>query len=274
MKLGFYGGVFVLALSGAAVFGAFQSIKPLPSAAPAPTMDTATIPTSDAPAALPDRATLHAEIRDYILRNPEVLVEAFEVLEQRQQLAEAQQDAQRVLANADALWNDPNSYVGGNVDGTITIVEFLDYKCGFCKRAHPEMKALLANHDDIRIIRKEFPILGQESILASRAAIAVLLNDGPEVYNDMSDSLMSFGGQITENVLRRFAQRAGADADAMLASMNDVEVSRIIQSNRALGQRLAISGTPSFIFGDRLVRGFLPLDRMEDTVALLRRLEN
>lgn len=277
MKSNLFAGLFGAALLGATAVGVFYA--PEPAAPLAPTTPATAEPAAALPPApgfeeISDRRALHAEIRDYILRNPEVLVEAFEVLEQRQQLAEAQADVQRVNANADALWNSPTDYVGGNVDGPITIVEFLDYKCGFCKRAHPEMQALLERNDDIRIIRKEYPILGQESIVASRAAISVLLNDGPEAYSEMSDNLMEFGGQITENVLVRFAERSGADADAMLARMNDVEVNRIIQNNRALAQRMGISGTPTFVFGDRLVRGFLPLDRMEETVAILRRLEN
>lgn len=278
-SLGVFGAGIALAVLVA--FGAAwpHLVAPTPAQPDAPRVATTEARVAEAPAPVPlgeglslDRDTLHAEIRDYIIRNPEVLVEAFEVLEQRQQLAEAQADFTRVRDNAEALWSDPNSYVGGNLEGEIVIVEFLDYKCGFCKRAHPEVKALIERNDDIKLIRKEFPILGTESILASRAAIAVLLNDGPEAYASMSDSLMAFGGQVNENVIRRFAERAGADPDAMLARMDDVEVSRIIQSNRALGQRLGISGTPSFVFGERLVRGFLPLAQMEETVALLRRM--
>ncbi|MEL6583607.1 MAG: DsbA family protein [Pseudomonadota bacterium] len=271
-------GALVLGLLGVGVAWPLLD-RGAPLSATAPRIEAPLAREAEAPAPVPlnqplglDRETLHAEIRDYIIRNPEVLVEAFDVLEQRQQLAEAQADFARVRDNAEALWSDPNSFVGGNLDGEIVIVEFLDYKCGFCKRAHPEVKALIERNDDIKLIRKEFPILGPESILASRAAISVLLNDGPEAYASMSDSLMSFGGRVTENVLRRFAERAGADADAMMAKMEDVEVSRIIQSNRALGQRLGISGTPSFVFGERLVRGFLPLPQMEETVTLLRRM--
>lgn len=277
MKIGVYGAAFGLFIAIAMIAGAFL---PFTNVNQPEISDNKTglSMAATAPAAvttdLSDTAALHAEIRNYILRNPEVLVEAFEILEQRQQLENVQADFERVSANADALWNDPASYVGGNPDGPIVIVEFLDYKCGFCKRAHPEMKALIERNDDIRLIRKEFPILGPESILGSRAAIAVLLNDGPEAYNSFSDSLMEFGGQIREPVLRRLAERAGADADAMMETMNTVEVNRIIQANRALGQRLGISGTPSYVFGDRLVRGFLPLDRMEETVSILRRIEN
>ncbi|MEL7215683.1 MAG: DsbA family protein [Pseudomonadota bacterium] len=258
-------GIGVAQAPAPAVVQSSDALPPVPAALAAPSAPT--LPADE-------RAAFEQVIRDYLIENPEVLVEAFSVLEERQMLAEAQADFDRVRANADALWNDPESWVGGNLEGEITIVEFVDYKCGFCKRAKPEVDALVAANADVRIIRKEFPILGPESVLASRAALAVLRTEGPDAYASLSDQLMSFTGTVTESVLRRFAERAGADPDAMFAQMDSVEISRQIQSNRALAQRLGITGTPSFIFGERLVRGFLPQAQMEQTLELIRNINN
>ena len=273
-------GPIALAMATAGAFALGISIALAP--APATRQSNDAFPPVPAALAFPSAPPLHAEeraafgqvIRDYLIENPEVLVEAFRVLEERQMLAEEQADFERVRANADALWNDSESWIGGNLDGEITIVEFIDYKCGFCKRAKPEVDALVAANADVRIIRREFPILGPESVLATRAALSVLNTDGPDAYEALSDQLMTFTGPITENVLRRFAERAGADADAMIAGMDDVEISQQIQSNRALAQRLGITGTPSFIFDERLVRGFLPQAQMEQTLELIRNINN
>ena len=214
-----------------------------------------------------ERDAFRAEIRAYLLDNPEVLMEAIEVLEQRQAEAQAANDETLLQVNADDIYNDPSSWVGGNVDGDVTIVEFLDYRCGYCRRAHPEVAELIASDGNIRLIVKEFPILGEESVLASRFALGVRVVEGDDAYADINDRLMTIRGNISEEGLSDLSESLGYNTKAVFDAMNSAEVQEAIQRNRALGQRLSINGTPSFIFGDQMVRGYVPLDAMRQIVS-------
>ncbi len=134
-----------------------------------------------------ERDAFRAEIRAYLLDNPEVLMEAIAVLEERQASQQAQGDIDLVSVNAEAIFNDGYSWVGGNPDGDITVVEFMDYRCGYCKKAHPEVTELLGTDGNIRFIVKEFPILGDQSVLAARFAIAVKKVMGDDAYGRAHD---------------------------------------------------------------------------------------
>jgi len=214
-----------------------------------------------------ERDQFRAEVRAYLLDNPEVLMEAIAVLEARQAEEQAAGDAGLLQVNAEEIYNDPTSYVGGNPDGDITIVEFLDYRCGYCKRAHPEVAELIASDGNIRLIVKEFPILGEQSVLASRFAIAVHMVEGDDAYKIVNNELMTMRGNMTEAALSDLSESLGFTTKAVFDAMNSEDVKAVIDRNRALGQRLQINGTPSFIFGDQLVRGYVPLDAMQDIVA-------
>ncbi|MEL6452631.1 MAG: DsbA family protein [Pseudomonadota bacterium] len=209
-----------------------------------------------------ERAIFREEVRAYLMENPEVIMEAVAVLEEREQAAQALADETLVSDNADALFNDGYSYVGGNPDGDITLVEFLDYRCGFCKRAHSEVAKLLESDGNIRLIVKEFPILGEQSLLASRFAVATKQIAGDDAYGGLTDALMTMTGDVSIRSLRRMASTFGLDADAIEAHMDSEEVTAEIRDTRALAQRLQITGTPTFVLQDELLRGFLPFDEM------------
>ena len=218
-----------------------------------------------------ERDVFRAEVRAYLMENPEVLLEAIAVLEDRQANEEASNDAALLLANAGDIYNDGVSYVGGNPDGDITIVEFSDYRCPYCKRAHPEVAELLASDGNIRLIYKEFPILGPDSLTTAQFAVATLMIEGPEAYNKVSAALMEMRGEPSDAALTNMASDFGLDAAALLEKMKSTEVTQVIQANRALGQRLKISGTPTFILADQLVRGYVPLDNMRAMVEEARK---
>ncbi len=217
-----------------------------------------------------ERAAFRAEVRAYLLDNPEVILEAVQLLEQRQADAQVQADLDLVADNAEAIFNDGYSWVGGNPDGDITLVEFLDYRCGYCRRAMPEVERLLAEDGNIRLIVKEFPILGEASELSSRFAIAAKQVAGPDAYKEVHDALMELSGDPTEAVLQRLAEGLGLDAGAILAAMNSGAVTDEIARTRALAQRLQINGTPTFVLQDELLRGFLPADQMAVMIAQKR----
>lgn len=214
-----------------------------------------------------EREAFGAQVRAYLMENPQVIIEAVNQLEQRQAEAQAEADFDLVRANKDDLFNDGYSWVGGNPDGDITIVEFMDYRCGYCRRAAPELAAVLADDPNIRVIIKEFPILGEESLLSSRFAIATRQVAGADAYKAVHDALLEFSGQITDVSLRRLARSLDLDADAILARMEDEAVTTEIAETRALAQRLQIQGTPSFVLEDELLRGFLPADQMAQRIA-------
>ncbi|MEM1101536.1 MAG: DsbA family protein [Pseudomonadota bacterium] len=214
-----------------------------------------------------EREAFRAEIRAYLLENPEVLMEAIEVLESREAVTQANTDAALVKANYDALVRDENSWVGGNPDGDITIIEFLDYRCGFCKRAFPEVEELVSSDGNIRLIVKEFPILGPQSVLASRFAIAAKMLEGDDAYKAVHDALIGFRGPISEATLATVAVDLGFEPAPVLAKMTAPEVDDVIADNRALAQAMQITGTPTFVIGGQMLRGFLPLEGMQALVA-------
>ncbi|MFV2052534.1 DsbA family protein [Aliiroseovarius sp. YM-037] len=213
-----------------------------------------------------EREAFRAEIRTYLLENPEIIMEAVDVLEQRQADAQAATDETLVEVNADALYDDGFSYVGGNPDGDITIVEFIDYRCGYCRRAHPEVAELLSSDGNIRLIVKEFPILGEQSVLSSQFAVAVKQLAGGDAYKAVSDALIAFRGDISRDALERLAIDNNLDADAIFDRMSGPEVAAEIQATRELAQRLQISGTPTFVLAGQMLRGYLPLEGMQEIV--------
>lgn len=209
-----------------------------------------------------ERASFRAEVRAYLLDNPQVIMEAVAVLEERQAMAQAHADLSLVAENAPDIFDDGYSYVGGNPNGDITLVEFIDYRCGYCKRAHDEVAKLLAADGNIRLIIKEFPILGDQSVLASRFAVATKQIAGPAAYKAIGDALMTQNANVTLRSLRRMASTLGLDTNAIEAHQNSEDVRREIAQTRALAQRLKISGTPTFVLQDELLRGYLPFDEM------------
>ncbi|MBV7393164.1 DsbA family protein [Mameliella sediminis] len=216
------------------------------------------------------RAAFGVQVRAYLLDNPQVIMEAVAVLEEREKAAQAAQDDALVANNMDRLLDDGFSWVGGNPEGDITIVEFSDYRCGYCRRAHPEVQELIESDGNIRFILKEFPILGEASMTSSRFAIATKIVAGDEAYKAVHDALITLEGNPGNGPLRRIAETLGLDADLIMAEMGSEEVSRRIAETRALAVAMNINGTPSFVFGDQMVRGYAPLPTMQQIVAEIR----
>lgn len=214
-----------------------------------------------------DRAAFRAEVKAYLLENPEVIVEAMTVLQSRQDAAAAQQDVALVDANKAALFEDGNSWVGGNPDGDVTIVEFTDYRCGYCRKAFAEIEELIKADGNIRFVVKEFPILGDASVISARFAIAVLQLHGADAYKRAHDGLITLRGEPDEATLSALAGELGLDGAAILARMAAPEVDAVIAANHALGDAMQISGTPTFVVGGQLLRGYLPLEAMQKVVA-------
>lgn len=209
-------------------------------------------------------------VREYLLDNPMVLVEVSQVLEEQSRIAQEEAEINMVADNADALWNDGFSWQGGNLDGDVTLVEFIDYRCGYCRRAHDEVKELVESDGNIRIILKEYPILGEQSIMASRFAIATKIVAGDDAYSMVSDGLIALRSDVNQTSLTRLAETLDLDAASIFETMETEQVAQVLAANAALGQRMQVSGTPTFVMNDELLRGYLPLDGMRQMLGQVR----
>jgi protein-disulfide isomerase len=214
-----------------------------------------------------ERAAFQAEVKAYLLENPEVLVEAMDVLQSRQDAAAVDRDLEMMAANKDKIFNDGVSWVGGNLDGDITVVEYVDYRCGYCRKAHDEVAELVKSDGNIRFVLKEFPILGEDSIISSKFAISVLQLHGNESYKQVHDALIALRGSPDADTLARLAADLGLDPAPILARMDAPEVAAVIEANHALGKTMEVSGTPTFVVDQTMVRGYVPLDGMRQIVA-------
>ena len=213
-----------------------------------------------------EREAFRAEVRAYLLDHPEVLIEAMDVLQGRQEVDAAQRDLQMLSDNSDLIYNSADDWAGGNLDGDITVVEFMDYRCGYCKKAYTEVEELVKSDGNIRFVLKEFPILGEQSTQSAKFAIAVRQLYGDDSYKAAHDSLMMMRGDVTPESLARLAGDLGHDPAAVAAQMEKPEVMAVIQANHQLANLMEINGTPAFVIDQTMVRGYVPLDGMRQIV--------
>jgi protein-disulfide isomerase len=251
--------VAVIAAVAASALTALAIVPTLVPAAPVPPVR----PAADDG----QRAAFGAQVRTYLLENPEVLMEAIRVLETRQAEMQAVAEQAAVTNNADEILNDGYSWVGGNPEGDVTLVEFMDYRCGYCRKAHEDLKTLVETDGNIRFVVKEFPILGEDSLTSSRLAIAVLHKAGPDAYRAVGETLIAYSGPLNEQTMSGILSREGLDPALILPYMTDPAVTGQIGAVHALAGSLDISGTPTFVIGTELVRGYAPLDVMRQIVA-------
>jgi protein-disulfide isomerase len=214
-----------------------------------------------------EREAFRDEVRAYLLDNPEVLIEAMDVLQKREEEAALARDTQFITLNKDLVYANVNDWAGGNPQGDITLVEFMDYRCGYCRQAYAEIEELIKTDGKIRFVVKEFPILGEASMLSAQFAISLRQLHGDEAYAKAHDALMTLRGEPTPETLTRLATDLGFEAKPILDRMKAPEVMAVIQENYAMAEALDITGTPAFILGDGIVRGYAPLDAMREIVA-------
>jgi len=221
------------------------------------------------PALSPEQAeAVRALVRDYILQNPEIIAEAIKILQEREreQTVESQRRAFAALKND--IYHDPSAPVLGNPRGDVTIVQFSDYRCGYCKQVAPTLAKLLESDKNIRIVVKEFPILGPDSVTATRAALAAVKQNK---YAPLHWALLSAKGTLDEAAIMRVAGQVGLDTGKLRQDMAAPEIETIIKRSYALAEALKIRGTPAFIIGDELVPGAIDMDALKALVAKARK---
>lgn len=204
-------------------------------------------------------------VRDYLLEHPEVLLESMQRLEEKERLAKIEAQRAAIAANLEALSRDPDSPVLGNPEGDVTLVEFFDYRCPYCRKVTADLMDAVDKDGDIRLVFKEFPILGPDSVVAARAALAAAQQDR---YRDFHIALMTTPGQLDEANILALAGDLGLDVDRLRQDMASEGVERQIRANHRLGQALQINGTPAFIVGSEIVPGAVP---MQQLLELIRR---
>ena len=207
------------------------------------------------------------KVEDYLMQNPDVLARALENLQNYYATEEAKRQRQSLLDNADDLYNSSSDFTLGPKNASVTIVEFFDYNCGYCKRVFQPLQELIARDDDIRLVVKEFPILSQTSVLAAQAGIAA---QAQGVFPDFHAAMMTARGAITMDSIIDAAQSAGADIDRLQADMNSPVTAAIIDRTRAAAQALQISGTPGLVIGSQVIPGAIDLEQMREIIAAER----
>ncbi|MEK7245624.1 MAG: DsbA family protein [Pseudomonadota bacterium] len=209
-------------------------------------------------------------IRQYLLQNPEIMVEAITNLRTREETEEAK-SVQDIIAKRQAdLERDPASPVAGNPKGDVTLVEFFDYRCPFCKRVHETVQTLIKSDGNIRFVYKEFPVLGPESIFAARAALAAF-KLAPGKYPALHERIMMLPARgIGEESVMAQIDAVGLDPKAVRQRMEDPAILKEIERTQELAEALRIRGTPSFVVGDTLIPGATDEETLKKAVAAAR----
>ena len=212
------------------------------------------------------RPAVEKIVREYILQHPEVLMESVRLYQERERTAQKERSKEAVSARLTDLQQDPSSPVTGTAGG-VTVVEFFDYRCAYCKRAEGTIRKLLADHPDIQFVFKEFPILGPESSVAAKAGLAANKQGG---YLKFHQGLMTLTGPITMNAIEELAGKQGLDVSKLKADMESPEVQSVLARNRELGLQVGVNSTPSFVIGSELVSGALDVATFERLIAQAR----
>lgn len=203
-----------------------------------------------------------------ILENPDIVMEAAALFREREEEERELAAAQAINDERQLLEQDPNAPVLGNPDGDVVVVEFFDYNCPYCKRAGDELAKVLETDPNIKIVYREWPILGEGSVFAARAALAAR-NQGK--YAEMHGALMGMQGRAEENSVMAEAEKLGLDIEKLRADMDAPEVQQHIETTMRLSQALGFSGTPSFVIGNTRIPGIVDAEALKEVVAEARK---
>lgn len=238
-----------LALTGAALF----SVSPLAAQTPAP-----------------QRAEIEKIVREYLLANPELLAEMQSELEQRQteRLRVAQREA--LKSEQDALLKSPNAPVVGNPNGDVTVVEFMDYNCGFCKRSVGDLQAMLKADPKLRLVLKIFPVLGPDSLEAGQVALAVQNQLKGDKFWSFHTQLMETRGRVGRERALEVAREAGVDMARLERDLANPAIRQTLEGTMELADKLSLTGTPAYVIGDEVVFGAVGRPTLTRTVANVR----
>lgn len=211
----------------------------------------------------PDRAGIEKVVREYILQHPEVIAQAANLYQEHERAAQKTRAKEAVIAKLTDLQQDRSSPASGAAGG-VTIVEFFDYHCGYCRRIEPTIEKLLRTNPDIRFVFKEFPILGPQSLMAAKASLAAHKQGG---YLKFHQALLTLPGSISMDAIEQLAAKQGLNVAKLMSDMESPEVQSTLARNSELGRQVGVSGTPTFVIGTELVPGAMDAAAFEKLIA-------
>jgi protein-disulfide isomerase len=210
-------------------------------------------------------------LRDYLIAHPEVIQDAMAELDKRQSAADAEKHKATINQNAATIFSSPRQVVLGNPDGNVTFVEFFDYNCGYCKRAMDDMLTLLKDDPKLKIVLKEFPVLGPGSVEAAQVAVAVRMQDKTgKKYLEFHQKLLGGRGQADKARALAVAKDVGLDMARLEKDLASAEVKATLQESFKLAESLGLNGTPSYVIGDNVVVGAVGLESLKEKVNTSR----
>ena len=210
-------------------------------------------------------------IRDYLLTNPEILRDAYAALEAKQARAEAEQRAGALKTYGDLLTKSPYQAVVGNPNGKVTLVEFFDYNCGYCKQALPDLTRLIKEDGDLRVVLKDFPVLGPGSVEAAQIAIAVKKQLQGEKFWAFHVKLLGTRGQVGKAQALAAARDSGADMERLAKDIEGPEIQATLQESAKLADALNLTGTPTYVVGDEVVVGAVGYGQIKGRLDNIRK---
>jgi protein-disulfide isomerase len=217
------------------------------------------------------RGDIETIVRNYLIAHPEVLEEAMNELSKRQAAAEAEKHQAGVAKNADAIFNSPRGVTVGNKDGDVTLVEFFDYNCGYCKRAMIDMLDLMKSDSKLKVVLKEFPVLSQGSVEAAQVAVAVRMQDpSGKKYLDFHQKLLGGRGAADKARAMAVAKEVGLDMAKLEKDMASPEVKATLEENLKLAEAMGMNGTPSYVVGKQVVIGAVGVDNLKEKIGIAR----
>ena len=216
-----------------------------------------------------DPAVLNPMIESYLLGDPKILQRMSVALDTTLQAEERAQSTTAIALMRDKIFDDPGQVVVGNPDGDVTLVEFFDYNCGYCRSALPDLATLIAEDPNLRVVLKEFPILSNESIDAAR--VAVLVGDADVDYWAFHEALFTSRGQVDKKAALDAADGLGLSPVSLELDMGTEEVAQTIQTSYEIAKALNITGTPTYIIGNEIIPGAIGVDELRNRIANMRR---
>ncbi|HKS20762.1 MAG TPA: DsbA family protein [Bradyrhizobium sp.] len=217
------------------------------------------------------RTDIEKIVREYLIAHPEVLEEAMNELSKRQAAADAEKHEASVAKNAEAIFNSPRGVTLGNRDGDVTMVEFFDYNCGYCKRAMSDMLDLMKADSKLKVVLKEFPVLSQGSVEAAQVAVAVRMQDpSGKKYLDFHQKLLGGRGAADKARAVAAAKDAGLDMAKLEKDLASPEVRATLEENMKLAEAMGMNGTPSYVIGKQIVIGAVGLESLREKIGMAR----
>lgn len=220
-----------------------------------------------------NEAKVEEIVRDYLISNPEILVEVQTALEAKREAEQKVAQLETITKASNIIFKASYDGIAGNPEGDVTVVEFFDYNCGFCKRAMADMDAMISADSKVRFVLKEFPILGPDSQKAHVVSMAFRALD-PDQYAEFHRRLLNGPGRATEDRAIKIAVELGAEESALREEMKNPEISEAFAETYELANQLAITGTPSYVVGDEVVFGALGREVLTEKVANLRQCQS